>query len=142
MTGHFQQQRGRRNNLSIIAVVLLVALLIIPSLAILRLARSLDPRLVLGYLVGISGLTLLLYFCDKRRAEAGGWRTPESTLHLVELLGGWPAAFLAQRTFRHKISKTSYQVAFWVIVILHEAVSFDFLSGWHYLQAAIKLTHQ
>jgi uncharacterized membrane protein YsdA (DUF1294 family) len=60
-------------------------------------------------------------------------------LHLVELLGGWPAAFLAQRTFRHKISKTRFQVAFWTIVALYEAASFDFLAEWHYAQAAIRL---
>lgn len=120
-------------------MILLVALLLIPSLAGLRLARSFDPRFVLGYFVAISGFTFWLYWHDKRRAETDGWRTPESTLHFAELLGGWAAAFLAQRTLRHKISKTSYQVAFWAIVAVHEAASFDFLSEWRYSQAAIRL---
>ena len=123
-------------------MILLVALLLFPSLASLRLARSFDPRFIFGYLISISGLTFWLYWHDKRRAEADGWRTPESTLHLAELLGGWPAAFLAQRAFRHKISKTSYQIAFWTIVAVHEAASFDFLSEWHYSQAAIRLLRQ
>jgi uncharacterized membrane protein YsdA (DUF1294 family) len=142
MNASFQHQRQRRSNLSIVALILLVALLLLPVLASLRLARSFDPRFVFGYLCVISGVTFWLYWHDKRRAETDGWRTPESTLHLAELLGGWPAAFLAQRTFRHKISKISYQIAFWAIVAFHEAASFDFLSEWRFSQAAIRLLHQ
>ena len=33
------------------------------------------------------------------------------TLHTLELIGGWPAAFLAQRWLRHKCSKRSFQMA-------------------------------
>ncbi|CAM9481256.1 unnamed protein product, partial [Laminaria digitata] len=33
-------------------------------------------------------------------------------LHQVELVGGSLGSFLAQRTFRHKISKASYQQNF------------------------------
>jgi uncharacterized membrane protein YsdA (DUF1294 family) len=62
-------------------------------------------------------------------------------LHLAEFLGGWPAAFLAQRAFRHKISKSRYQLAFWMIVVFHEAASVDFLSEWRYSQAAIRFLH-
>jgi uncharacterized membrane protein YsdA (DUF1294 family) len=142
MDARFQQQRQRRSSISLVTLLLFVALLLFPSLAGLRLTRSFDARFMFGYLVAISGLTFWLYWNDKRRAKTDSWRTPESTLHLAELLGGWPAAFLAQRTFRHKISKTSYQVVFWMIVALHEAVSFDLLSEWHYSQAAIRLLQQ
>ena len=37
----------------------------------------------------------------------GAWRIREGTLHLVEALGGWPGAFLAQQTMRHKTVKLS-----------------------------------
>lgn len=131
--------RRHRGKLSARAVISLVLLLLIPAVASERLARFFfEPRFVFGYLGGIWCLTFWLYWHDKRQAETGGWRTPESTLHLVELLSGWPAAFLAQRALRHKISKTSYQVGFWLIVLLHEAVSFDFVSNWRYSQAAIR----
>ena len=142
MNARFQKKRQRQKNLSVAAVILLVALLIFPSLASMRLARSLDPRFVFGYLTAVSSLTFWMYWRDKRRAEANGWRTPESTLHLAEFLGGWPAAFLAQRAIHHKISKTSYQIAFWTIVAVHEVVSFDFVSEWHYSKAAIRLLRQ
>ena len=50
-------------------------------------------------LIAIAGLNLLTYFAywnDKNAAQANRWRTPESTLHLLALLGGWPAAWWAQ----------------------------------------------
>ncbi len=137
----FHQHRQRRGRLSPLTVLLLIALLLVPGLAGLRLARSFDPRFVFGYFVAISCLTFWLYWHDKRRAENDGWRTPESNLHLAEVLGGWPAAFLAQRILRHKISKTRYQIAFWSIVTFHELAVFDFISDWRYSRAAIRLLH-
>jgi uncharacterized membrane protein YsdA (DUF1294 family) len=142
MNAPFQQQRQRRGSLSLVALLLLIALLLLPGLASLRLFRSFDPRYSFGYLVAISGFTFWLYWHGKRRAETDGWRTPESTLHVAELLGGWPAAFLAQRIFRHKISKTSYQAAFWTIIAVYEVASFDFLHDWHYSRRALLLLHQ
>ena len=55
------------------------------------------------------------------------WRTPESTLHLLELLGGWPGGLVAQQVFRHKTRKFSYQLTFWCIVGLHGLVWADVL---------------
>ena len=46
-------------------------------------------------------------------------RTPESTLHLFGLLGGWPGALAAQRLFRHKSSKASFQATYWITVVLN-----------------------
>jgi uncharacterized membrane protein YsdA (DUF1294 family) len=61
------------------------------------------------------------YLVDKRAAVRDRRRIPETTLHLLELLGGWPGALLAQRLIRHKNAKLSYQVVFWVIVMVHVA---------------------
>ena len=68
-----------------------------------------------------SVLTFCVYGLDKRAARRGRWRTPEATLHLLELLGGFPGAMLAQRIFRHKRGKLSYLIVFWLIVALHAA---------------------
>lgn len=72
-----------------------------------------------------------LYWSDKRKAQTDRWRTPENILHAVELAGGWPGALIAQQVFRHKTRKVSYQVLFWVIVLLHEVFWLDqlFLGG-------------
>ncbi|MES2463360.1 MAG: DUF1294 domain-containing protein [Armatimonadota bacterium] len=68
---------------------------------------------------GVSVYTYMVYGEDKSKAIRGGWRTPESTLHLLELLGGWPGALAAQQVFRHKSRKEPYQLIFWGIVALH-----------------------
>ncbi len=68
-------------------------------------------------LYGISSsITYGLYALDKARAQQHGWRISESTLHLLELAGGWPGGLLAQEYNRHKTVKTSYQLTFWFMV--------------------------
>lgn len=123
-------KRSQRGALSLSAALALGFLLVLPVVALLRLGQSTDLRVVLGVVAAISGVTFFVYWRDKRSAEAGAWRTPESTLHLLEFLGGWPVAFFAQRVFRHKISKPRYQFSFWAIVAAHELVAFDYLRGW------------
>lgn len=71
--------------------------------------------------LGASLLAYVAYALDKHRARRGHWRTPESTLHFLELIGGWPGAFLAQQRLRHKTVKTSYQAVYWLIVAAHVA---------------------
>ncbi|WP_236721953.1 DUF1294 domain-containing protein [Pseudomonas frederiksbergensis] len=73
----------------------------------------------------VSLLAFFLYWSDKRKAQADSWRTPENVLHAIELAGGWPGALLAQQVFRHKTRKVSYQLVFWIIVLLHQAFWID-----------------
>ena len=69
----------------------------------------------------MSGLAFAVYGFGKHRAARGGVRVRERTLHLLELLGGWPGALLGQAILRHKRRKLSYMVVFVVIVGLHVA---------------------
>ena len=77
------------------------------------------PFVVLVVYVATSGVSFLVYGRDKRAAQTNNWRTPEVTLHLLGLIGGWPGAFLAQRVYRHKARKLSFQVVFWLTVVLN-----------------------
>ena len=109
-------------------LVVLIGLLVLPAIAGQRSGVNL---LWIGtYAILISGFTYWIYARDKRRAEAGEWRVPEMRLHLLELLGGWPAAFLAQRRLRHKCSKGSYQFVFWLIVLVWQLAAVDSLQDW------------
>lgn len=74
-----------------------------------------------GYLV-LSLVTFAAYGLDKRAASKGAWRTSESTLHVLGLLGGWPGALIAQGQFRHKTSKQSFRTVFRATIILNCAV--------------------
>jgi uncharacterized membrane protein YsdA (DUF1294 family) len=60
-----------------------------------------------------------VYSIDKRRAVRGQWRVSEATLHALEMLGGWPGAWAAQQTLRHKNQKRRYMMIFWTIVGIH-----------------------
>jgi uncharacterized membrane protein YsdA (DUF1294 family) len=81
--------------------------------------------LALAYLavvVVMSLVTYVTYGFDKRRAQRGGRRVPENTLHLMALFGGWPGALLGQRSFRHKTQKLVFRAVFWLCLILHLTV--------------------
>jgi uncharacterized membrane protein YsdA (DUF1294 family)/cold shock CspA family protein len=56
------------------------------------------------------------YQADKSAAVRGRWRTSESTLHFLAVIGGWPGAIVAQQLLRHKTTKASFRVTFWVTV--------------------------
>lgn len=131
--------RPRRRQVSVGAWVLLALLLILPALALWQLARTVDWRLLAGGVAFVGAVAFLLCYDDKQRAERGEWRRPETTLHFWEMLGGWPAAFLAQRIFRHKVAKAAYQAPFWTIVVLHQAAAFDYLNDWRWFRAALAL---
>jgi len=77
------------------------------------------PAPALGLYLGASLAAFLVYGADKSAARRNRWRARETTLHLLGLAGGWPGAFVAQRVFRHKSSKRSFQTAFWTTVVVN-----------------------
>jgi len=97
---------------------LVLALLFLAAVAVTVLAGRLPVPVLLLYL-GASGITFLVYAIDKAAARHDRWRTRESTLHLLSLVGGWPGALAAQRLLRHKSAKASFQTGFWVTVAIN-----------------------
>ena len=79
--------------------------------------------IVAGIYAVMSGVTFLVYAIDKSKARRGSRRIPEATLHLLELLGGWPGAFAAMAIVRHKNKKASFLLVFALVVLAH-------LAGW------------
>ena len=79
------------------------------------------PAAALILYAAMSVIAFALYAVDKRRAARGAWRISEATLHLVEMLGGWPGAWVGQQVLRHKRHKGSYMLIFWAIAGLHVA---------------------
>lgn len=84
---------------------------------------SAHALLFAGLYAGMSLATFLAFAWDKRSARRGRARLPERSLHLLELLGGWPGALAGQRWLRHKSEKLSYRLVLWAVVGLH-------LAGW------------
>lgn len=77
------------------------------------------PPLVFWLYVAASSFTFMAYGLDKSAARRKKYRTPEKTLHLLALIGGWPGATVAQSVFRHKSKKLSFQISFWATIILN-----------------------
>lgn len=119
----------------VLAMLLFIALLGLPVLAIARI--PVDLRIVGGLALAVNSVTYWSYAHDKARARSKGGRVSEATLHLLELMGGWPGAFVAQRCLRHKCSKRSYQAGFWTVVLIHQYVAFDSLHGWRFTNAIV-----
>jgi uncharacterized membrane protein YsdA (DUF1294 family) len=118
----------------VVKFLVVLGLLILPTQAALRIGY--DLRWVAAYALGLSCLTYFVYALDKWKARNGEWRIPEAWLRLLDLLGGWPGGFLAQRHLRHKCSKTSFQIAFWLTVLLWQFAAFDSLQNWAFTKAA------
>lgn len=74
------------------------------------------PAFLLALYGLLSAIALLLYRADKSAAQQGRRRTPESTLHAVDVLGGWPGALVARQAFRHKTIKQPFRTVFWLTV--------------------------
>jgi uncharacterized membrane protein YsdA (DUF1294 family) len=71
-----------------------------------------------SWIFGVNIASFLTYGYDKAIAGRSVTRVPEAVLHLLTLFGGMLGSFLAMHLFRHKTHKTSFRIAFWVIVIV------------------------
>ena len=80
------------------------------------------PPLIFALYALVSLVTFIMYAVDKSAAKNGTWRTQESTLHLLSLVGGWPGALVAQVKLRHKSKKQSFRSVFWITVLLNCSV--------------------
>jgi len=87
-------------------------------LAFATMQGKLSSLLLPLYLVA-SIIAFAVYAIDKSAAHNGRWRTRESTLHLLALIGGWPGALIAQKVLRHKSKKQSFQVIYWITVTVN-----------------------
>jgi uncharacterized membrane protein YsdA (DUF1294 family)/cold shock CspA family protein len=113
--GERRLERSRvRHGWVAVAVVTLFLALIVAAVVTDRV-----PRAVLGIYLGASVIAFVAYAIDKTAAQKDRWRTQESTLHLLALIGGWPGAYLAQKALRHKSKKRDFQTVFWATVILN-----------------------
>jgi uncharacterized membrane protein YsdA (DUF1294 family) len=69
------------------------------------------------YLLTISLITFCFYGIDKYRSMHHHRRIPESTLHVLALIGGTLGALIGQQVFRHKTKKLTFRLVFILIAI-------------------------
>lgn len=115
LAGDRLAERVKRSNNSLFVIVAAVFLV---SVAVSVLTGKM-PSLILALYMVASLLSFIMYAIDKSAARNGAWRTQESTLHLLSLVGGWPGALIAQQKLRHKSKKQSFRAVFWLTVLLN-----------------------
>ncbi len=117
----FAQERAARREKwrvgSATALLALWALLLLVGIWTRRM-----PWVVLPGLALLNIGTFFVYWKDKTAAEEESIRVREDVLHALALVGGWPAAWLAQQTLRHKTVKAAFQAVFWLTVLVNVAV--------------------
>lgn len=114
----YADERQATIALRISVVPMLVAISFSALLAFLVGAGRMPVLVAVVYLLA-SLATFLAYALDKHAAQAGQRRTPEQTLFLMGLVGGWPGAIAAQQFLRHKSTKREFQAFFWLTVIVN-----------------------
>jgi uncharacterized membrane protein YsdA (DUF1294 family)/cold shock CspA family protein len=97
------------------------SILFLIAVAALAIAGRIPWFVPLVY-IALSCIAVFAYAFDKSAAMNRRWRTQESTLLIIGLLGGWPGAWIAQRMFRHKTQKASFRYAFLFTVLANASV--------------------
>ena len=75
------------------------------------------PMAAFGLLL-VNCVTVLRFWQDKMRAQAGERRIPEADLLGLALIGGSPGALLARHLFRDKTRKEPFSTYLLVIVMI------------------------
>lgn len=101
-----------------IALPITFAMIFLVALTVFVVGGWLDKSWLALY-YGASIIAYGVYAWDKTAAQNARGRVPESTLHLMSLLGGWPGALIAQALLRHKTRKPSFLIRYWFTVIVN-----------------------
>lgn len=107
--------RDKRNDK---LLYVLGAVIFLAVVAVTVAVGSIPVQVLLVYVVA-SSLTYFVYAWDKSAARVDAWRTQESTLHGLSLIGGWPGALIAQQVLRHKSKKEEFRFVFWLTVVIN-----------------------
>ena len=82
-------------------------------------------QIILAALLLVNIVAFAAYGIDKRKAQKGRWRIPESTLLLLAFFGGAPGALMGMRAFRHKTKHRKFKILVPLFLVLQIA-----LAGW------------
>jgi uncharacterized membrane protein YsdA (DUF1294 family)/cold shock CspA family protein len=114
------QENSRKSDSSASFSFIFLAFIFLFTVFVLE--RSLKGFLPLWYIfiyLGANLVVFLYYYQDKTSAIKNDWRTSESTLHWLSLLGGWGGAYVAQKLFRHKHKKASFMFTYKFTVVFN-----------------------
>ena len=82
-------------------------------------------QIILAALLLVNIVAFAAYGIDKRKAQKGRWRIPESTLLLLAFFGGSLGALLGMRAFHHKTKHLKFKILVPLFLAMQLA-----LAGW------------
>ncbi len=85
---------------------------------------------LVAWMVMLSLISFCTYWWDKQSAIHGRWRVAETTLHTIDLIGGWPGGLAARRLLRHKVRKKRYAWMFWTLAVVNATGTTALLTRW------------
>ncbi|MDO4895782.1 MAG: DUF1294 domain-containing protein [Moraxella sp.] len=97
------------------------ALIYFMVMTIMSLTSGVPNYLPFIYVV-MSVISFVMYYQDKIKAQNSQWRTPESTLHFIDVLGGWIGATFAHKLLNHKTTKAQFRTIFYATIAIHVMV--------------------
>lgn len=110
-----QKMQQPSQKLDFIQIVSVVYILVLAALTLFGLLSG----LTLLFISLMNAASYWFYSQDKEAATLGHRRVPENTLHLLAVLGGWPAAWLAQQKLRHKTQKQPFRRIYFCTIALN-----------------------
>lgn len=124
---HYKPKNNPVKNQSKMQPMQIICIVYILALAALSLAGLLNG-MTLFFVSLINLITYWVYAQDKEAAQAGNRRVPENTLHILSVLGGWPAAWLAQQRLRHKTQKQPFRNIYFCTIVFNILIIFWLIS--------------
>ncbi|SET36944.1 DUF1294 domain-containing protein [[Clostridium] polysaccharolyticum] len=80
---------------------------------------------IAGYVLLINLIGYYSMWSDKRKAKKGAWRTPESTLIMIAVLGGSLGSLMGMKKFRHKTKHLKFYVGIPVILVVQVVLAWS-----------------
>ncbi len=84
----------------------------------IELTNIFSVKNIIIYFIIINVIAFLAMYIDKKKAEKGKWRTKESTLLIIALIGGSIGAIIGMYTFHHKTQKPRFYIGIPVMIVL------------------------
>lgn len=112
----YQERQEQKH--SVLNAVCIFGLVYLILIAIAILFFNISKLIFIWYII-ISIVSFVVYYLDKVAAENDERRTPEKTLHLIDVLGGWIGASFAHKFLNHKATKAEFRVVFYITIIVN-----------------------
>ncbi len=74
------------------------------------------------YLLIINIISFLTFGIDKKKSKQDKWRTKESVLFILSILGGASGSLIGMIVFHHKISKKKFYIGIPLIFLLNKII--------------------